>query len=111
MAYNNFKYDVDADGIALVTWDMPGKSMNVFTQEVMNELNAITDTVVADAAVKGVVFTSGKDSFSGGADLTMLKGMFELYHTERAKNPQRATELLFELTGRMTGLFRKIDCW
>ena len=34
MAYNNFKYDVDADGIALVTWDMPGKSMNVFTEEV-----------------------------------------------------------------------------
>ena len=25
----NFKFDVDADGIALITWDMPGKSMNV----------------------------------------------------------------------------------
>ena len=87
MTYTNFKFDIDSDGIALVTWDMPGKSMNVFTEEVMVELNAITDAVVADAAVKGVVFTSGKDSFSGGADLTMLKGMFELYHTESAKDP------------------------
>ena len=25
----NFKFDVDADGIALVIWDMPGRSMNV----------------------------------------------------------------------------------
>ncbi|MGB8816607.1 MAG: FAD-dependent oxidoreductase, partial [Rhizobiaceae bacterium] len=109
MAYNNFKYDVDADGIALVTWDMPGKSMNVFTEEVMVELNAITDAVMADASVKGVVFTSGKDSFSGGADLTMLKGMFEIYHKEKAKDPEKAVKLLFEMTGKMTGLFRKIE--
>ena len=27
--WRNFKLDVDADGIALVTWDMPGRSMNV----------------------------------------------------------------------------------
>ena len=29
MSYKNFKVETDADGIALVTWDMPGKSMNV----------------------------------------------------------------------------------
>ena len=73
MSYTNFTVETDADGIALVTWDMPGKSMNVFTQEVMDELDAIIDATVADEAVKGVVFTSGKSSFSGGADLTMLK--------------------------------------
>ena len=27
--WTNFKLDIDADGIALVTWDMPGRSMNV----------------------------------------------------------------------------------
>ena len=109
MTYNNFKFDIDADGIALVTWDMPGKSMNVFTEEVMVELNAITDKVIADAAVKGVVFTSGKDSFSGGADLTMIKSMFELYQNEKARNPEKATELLFDIAGKMTWLFRKIE--
>ena len=29
MTYKNFTVETDADGIALVTWDMPGKSMNV----------------------------------------------------------------------------------
>ena len=73
MTYNNFTVETDADGIALVTWDMPGKSMNVFTEEVMDELEKIVEHVAADAAIKGAVVTSGKDSFSGGADLTMLQ--------------------------------------
>lgn len=109
MTYNNFKYDVDADGIALITWDMPGKSMNVFTQDVMVELDQIVDATVADASVKGCVFTSGKESFSGGADLTMIKTMFELYNAEKAKNPDNATQLLFDTAGKMTWLFRKIE--
>jgi 3-hydroxyacyl-CoA dehydrogenase / enoyl-CoA hydratase / 3-hydroxybutyryl-CoA epimerase len=28
MAFKNFKLETDADGIALVTWDIPGRSMN-----------------------------------------------------------------------------------
>ncbi|MBB3608246.1 3-hydroxyacyl-CoA dehydrogenase NAD-binding domain-containing protein [Rhizobium sp. BK602] len=109
MAYTNFTVETDADGIGLVTWDMPGKSMNVFTAEVMDELNAIIDATVADAAVKGVVFTSGKSSFSGGADLSMIKSMFSFYQDEKAKDPAGAAQKLFELVGRMTGLFRKLE--
>jgi len=109
MTYKNFTLATDADGIALVTWDMPGKSMNVFTEEVMEELNAIVDATVADGAVKGVVITSGKSSFSGGADLSMIKSMFTLYQTEKAANPDTAAQKLFDLVGRMTGLFRKLE--
>ena len=29
MSYVNFKLDIDGDGIALVTWDVPDRSMNV----------------------------------------------------------------------------------
>ena len=29
MKLTNFRFETDADGIALVTWDMPGRSMNV----------------------------------------------------------------------------------
>ncbi|MEO0919296.1 MAG: enoyl-CoA hydratase-related protein, partial [Pseudomonadota bacterium] len=72
MTYNNYTIETDADGIALITWDMPGRSMNVFTVEALTELDAICDQLTADEAVKGVVFTSGKkESFSGGADITM----------------------------------------
>jgi 3-hydroxyacyl-CoA dehydrogenase / enoyl-CoA hydratase / 3-hydroxybutyryl-CoA epimerase len=109
MTYTNFQFDLDSDGIALVTWDMPGKSMNVFTEEVMNELELIIDRVASDASIKGAVLTSGKDGFSGGADLTMLKKMFEVYQTEKAKNPDNASKLLFDTAGRMTWLFRKLE--
>ena len=109
MTYKNFTVETDADGIALVTWDMPDRSMNVFTLEVMDEIEKIIDQVVADAAIKGAVFTSGKDSFSGGADLTMLQGMLGRFHAEKAKDPEQAAKLLFEGVGRMGGLWRKLE--
>ena len=109
MTYNNFRTETDSDGIALITWDMPDRSMNVFTVEVMDELDAVIDAVVADAAVKGAVITSGKESFSGGADLTMFKALQQQYLDEVAKDPQTAMKLLFDGIGRMTGLFRKLE--
>ncbi|ASY61609.1 Enoyl-CoA hydratase [isoleucine degradation] [Sinorhizobium sojae CCBAU 05684] len=109
MSYTNFKIETDADGIVLVTWDMPERSMNVFTQEVMAELDAIVDQTSGDPAVKGVVITSGKSSFSGGADLTMIKSMFALQAEEKAKDPANAAQKLFDLAGRLSGLFRKLE--
>ncbi len=107
--YNNFKVETDADGIALVIWDMPGKSMNVFTEEVMDELDKIIDQVASDDAIKGAVVTSGKESFSGGADLTMLQRMLKLFKDEKAKDPEAAIKMLFEGAGRMSWLFRKLE--
>ncbi|MGK6316254.1 FAD-dependent oxidoreductase [Neorhizobium sp. DT-125] len=107
--YKNFTVETDADGIALVTWDMPEKSMNVFTMEVMDEIEKIVDATVADSAVKGVVFTSGKSSFSGGADLTMIKGMFSMLAEEQAKDPATAARKLFDAAGRMSQLWRKVE--
>ena len=46
----NFKFDVDADGIALITWDMPGKSMNVIDLSVVEELSKIVEQIAGDAA-------------------------------------------------------------
>jgi 3-hydroxyacyl-CoA dehydrogenase/enoyl-CoA hydratase/3-hydroxybutyryl-CoA epimerase len=109
MTYKNFTIETDADGIALVTWDMPEKSMNVFTVEVMDEIEKILDQTCADDGVKGVVFTSGKSSFSGGADLTMIKGMFETIAAERVKDPAAAMQKIFDAVGRMTWLWRKIE--
>ncbi|KQR77840.1 3-hydroxyacyl-CoA dehydrogenase NAD-binding domain-containing protein [Rhizobium sp. Leaf341] len=109
MTYTNFTIETDGDGIALVTWNMPDKSMNVFTADVLRELSAINDAVVKDEAIKGVVFTSGKSTFSGGADLSMIKGMFTFQAEEKKKNPDTAAEKLFELCGEMTGLFRRIE--
>ncbi|MDX8452990.1 3-hydroxyacyl-CoA dehydrogenase NAD-binding domain-containing protein [Mesorhizobium sp. VK9D] len=109
MSYTNFTLDIDADGIALVTWDMPDRSMNVFTEEVMRELNAIVDHVAGDAAIKGAVITSGKDSFSGGADITMLQKMLATFALDKENDLEKATKALFDNAGYMTGLFRKIE--
>ena len=107
--YTNFKVETDSDGIALVTWDMPGRSMNVFTEEVMRELDAIVDQIKDDAAIKGAVITSGKDSFSGGADLTMLQRMLGVFAKEKLKDAEKATRDLFDNAGYMSKLFRKLE--
>ena len=73
MDHVNFKLDLDADGILLVAWDAPGRSMNVIDLKTIEELSAIVEKVAGDAAIKGAVVTSGKDAFCAGADLTMLE--------------------------------------
>ena len=108
--YKNFKLDIDADGIATLTWDMPDRSMNVFTAEVILELDKAIDDLTANEAVKGVVVTSGKDQFSGGADLTMLQGLLGQYQKAIAEKGETvaATEL-FEESRRLSLTFRKLE--
>ena len=79
MAFKNFKLETDSDGIVLVTWDTPGRSMNVLDETSVTELEEIVKQTSADAAVKGVVITSGKEALCAGADLSMLEGMNRQY--------------------------------
>ena len=71
----NFKIDVDAGGIALITFDVPGRSMNTLTSGVMAEIPQWIERVKTDDAIKGAVLTSGKASgFCAGADLGDMAG-------------------------------------
>jgi len=106
----NFKYDVDGDGIALITWDMPGKSMNVIDLSVMSELDALVDKVAGDAAVKGAVITSGKDTFGGGADLTMLETQRNDYIAMlKSKGEEAANQMVFDFSRRLSQIYRKLE--
>lgn len=110
MAYKNFTLDVDSDGIALITWDMAGKSMNVIDASVMDDIAAFTTQIRDNAAIKGAVITSGKkDSFSGGADLSMLEGSLKTYHMEKAKDEEAAAKMLFDGASRLGLLYRGIE--
>ncbi len=61
------------DGIAILTMDVPGESMNTLKKEFGDEINAVLDEIEADTSIKGVVLTSGKkNSFVAGADISML---------------------------------------
>src|SRR5215469_40160 len=61
------------DGIAVITWDMPGRSMNVMNDVSLGEFAAAVDQVLSDPETKGVVLTSGKPAFIAGADLDWLE--------------------------------------
>jgi len=66
----NFKFELDEDGIAVFTFDVPGRSMNTITAGVMKELPQIVEQIKTDPKIKGAVLTSGKASgFCAGADL------------------------------------------
>ncbi|MGV7032653.1 3-hydroxyacyl-CoA dehydrogenase NAD-binding domain-containing protein [Methylobacterium symbioticum] len=106
----NFRFETDADGIAVATWDMPGRSMNVITEAVMDELSQIIETVAGDAGIKGCVITSGKDNFSGGADLTMLQGLGRAYEALKATEGEEAAMVrFFEESRRLSLLFRRLE--
>ena len=104
----NFKLDTDADGIALVTWDVPGRSMNVIDLKVIEELSAIVEKIAADAAIKGAVITSGKDTFCAGADLTMLDAAAAYSPSWRRRAARRpAVARLFEESRKLSLLYRR----
>jgi 3-hydroxyacyl-CoA dehydrogenase / enoyl-CoA hydratase / 3-hydroxybutyryl-CoA epimerase len=106
----NFKLDVDGDGIALITWDMADRSMNVITTGVIEELGALVDKVSADPTIKGVVVTSGKDAFCGGADLTMLEGMGAMFaNLVRTKGEEAAAAFVFEESRKLSQVYRRIE--
>ena len=92
MNLTNFRFETDADGIALISWDMPGRSMNVINSEVVGELGQIVDKIASDEAIKGAVFTSGKEGFAAGADLTMLETAGKEY-ARRAKAEGKDTAM------------------
>ncbi len=106
----NFRFETDADGIATLTWDMPERSMNVITPQVMEELNRVVDKVASDEAIKGCVIVSGKDSFSGGADLTMLQGLRDLYvKLAKEQGEQIAMQRFFDESRKLSLLYRKLE--
>ena len=110
MTFKNFKIEADADGIALVTWDSPDKSMNVLDVRTIEELGAIVDQTTADAAVKGVVVTSGKEAFSAGADLSMLDGMNKTFaEMLKSKGNEAAQQMLFDESRKLSQTLRRIE--
>ncbi|TFU06272.1 3-hydroxyacyl-CoA dehydrogenase [Polymorphobacter arshaanensis] len=79
---------LDADGILLLTIDVPGQTMNVITPEVNADLAAAVARIKTDDAVKGAVLTSGKASgFMAGAD---LKGMAAIFGDGSGGDPAKS---------------------
>ena len=94
--------NIDAQGIATITWDCTGKSMNVLNQDAIATLDGMIDQVISDDAIKGAIITSAKPDFAAGMDLNILAKMREDAGDEPAKG-------LFEGTMKMHAFLRKIE--
>jgi 3-hydroxyacyl-CoA dehydrogenase / enoyl-CoA hydratase / 3-hydroxybutyryl-CoA epimerase len=58
------------DGVAIVTFDLPGESINKFSPAVIDEFTGVIDRIEKDASVKAAVLISGKPgTFIAGADI------------------------------------------
>jgi 3-hydroxyacyl-CoA dehydrogenase/enoyl-CoA hydratase/3-hydroxybutyryl-CoA epimerase len=67
-----FTLSIDADGIGLVTIDMPGRAMNVLNPTLVEPFAALVQQLETDASLKGLVITSAKSTFIVGADIDQL---------------------------------------
>ena len=96
----HFTLAVDADGIALITMDSPGRSMNVLGPDVETELAAIVEKVATDTTIRGAIITSGKPSFLAGYDLTEFLRSF---------GPQLTPVQVYENFTGLGRLLRRIE--
>ena len=99
---------LDADGILLLTIDVPGQSMNVITPEFTADLAAAVERIRTDAAVKGAVIASGKASgFMAGAD---LKGMASIFGGGLPADPGKSRMAnLFDGVFQLNALLRSLE--
>lgn len=65
-----------ADGVAVVTIDVPGERMNILKESFFPAAQAALDEVEKNPAIKAAVIASGKpDSFIAGADINIIKSL------------------------------------
>lgn len=88
--------------VLLATLDMPGRTMNVFSWGLMDQLEALLHRIANDPDIQASVLTSGKSTFLAGADLDMV-----LRFTDMAKTATRAE--LHKICGRLGRLFNAVE--
>ena len=76
-------YSVDAEGIATVEFDYPGKSQNILNARSMGAYAEAMRKALTDPAVTGIVVASAKKDFIAGGDLAELAGATDAaaFHT------------------------------
>ncbi len=93
------------DGVALLTIDVAGASMNVITPAFIEEMGAALDRIAAEEVCRGAVICSGKPgAFMGGAD---LKTMVALVN-DIAPGVSRATGMAARVA-TLSRLFRRVE--
>jgi 3-hydroxyacyl-CoA dehydrogenase / enoyl-CoA hydratase / 3-hydroxybutyryl-CoA epimerase len=91
--------DVRPDGVAVITYDVPGEAVNTLKASFAEEFEQIFSRVANDPKIKAAILVSGKkDAFIAGADVAML---------ERVKTAAEAEQLC--RTGHKA-ILKVVDC-
>lgn len=70
---NAFSLELKDNGVAVITIDVPGESMNTLKDTFADEVGRLMNQLETNSDLKGVVFISGKPgSFIAGADINMI---------------------------------------
>jgi 3-hydroxyacyl-CoA dehydrogenase / enoyl-CoA hydratase / 3-hydroxybutyryl-CoA epimerase len=94
-----FDLQIDDDGFALLTFDLPGEKVNKLSSFVMEELARAIETLERSAGVRSLLLQSGKsDIFIAGADVREIENVGD------ADGGRRASKLGQELFERFARL-------
>ena len=101
-----FRVERSTNGVLHLVFDMPGRSMNVFSNAAIAELGAFADWL-PQSDVAGVVIRSGKTSaFCAGADLAELETAYEKVMTA---SPAERDRVAFDHFFRLSQGLRKLE--
>ncbi|WP_299310224.1 3-hydroxyacyl-CoA dehydrogenase NAD-binding domain-containing protein [uncultured Croceicoccus sp.] len=87
------------DGVATLTLERDGGSVNIICDDFMNDLGGALDIVAQRQDCPGLVVRSAKAGFLAGADLTMLAAEFPTMTARRG----------YEISQRISGLLRRLE--
>jgi 3-hydroxyacyl-CoA dehydrogenase / enoyl-CoA hydratase / 3-hydroxybutyryl-CoA epimerase len=101
-----FRIERPGNGVLHLLFDMPGRSMNVFSNAAIQELGIFADWL-AQSDVAGVVIRSGKSSaFCAGADLAELETAYDMV---MAAAPPERPRIAFDHFFRLSHGLRKLE--
>lgn len=102
----NFRTRRTDDGILHLVFDMPDRSMNVFSNRAIHEIEAFADWLKL-SDIRGVVVSSGKsNAFCAGADLSELSQAYDMIMASPNDQRDAKTVAHFSPIGRA---FRKLE--
>ena len=94
MSYNHILFEVDADGVALVTVNRPEK-LNALSGAVIGDLRQAFERIAGERAIRAAILTgAGEKAFVAGADIQELAALSGLEAQEFARRGQQVFRML-----------------
>jgi 3-hydroxyacyl-CoA dehydrogenase/enoyl-CoA hydratase/3-hydroxybutyryl-CoA epimerase len=91
---------VRPDGVAVVTYDVPGEAVNTLKESFSEEFERVAAEITKNPEIKAAILVSGKrDTWIAGADIEMLKGAATAAQAEAmCRKGQKSVERMTNLT-------------